>query len=118
MKITTLKCVELLEVLYELQKMEYDELGLECPSQGQYIRLPDGREDIKHRLWDEIIQDQWGNQQFNNDSFYRVPFEATRAGVIYTEELSDDMIKLVQHCADALNNDGAGTAFLLFDVCW
>lgn len=118
MEITNLKCIVFLDVLREMQKMECDELGLEYPSPGQSRPLPDGRDDIFYRLWEELMQDQWGNQQFNNDSFYRVPFEGKEGGTVYTEDLSNDMIKLVEYCVDALNDDGAGTKFLLFDVSW
>lgn len=115
MKIDTLKVVNLLEVLYELQGIECKELGIKNPDRGQHLKLPDGRDGIFQRLWDEVRQDQWGNQQFTNDSFYRVSFEDGDDG-IYTDDLSDDMKVLLEHCRPALNGDDY--PFILFDVCW
>lgn len=109
-----LKTIPLLDTLYELQLLEWMEgSGSDIvPQRGQSIKLPDGREDIKHRLWDEIRQDQYGNQRFNNDSFYRVPFEDG------DEDISDDMKILKHYCKEALNREDEYSSFLLFDVCW
>jgi hypothetical protein len=118
LKIQTLKCINYLDVLYALQEQECDELGITKLPPGYAYVLPDGRSGIKERLWDELREDQYGNQQFNNDSFYRVVFDLDSDGVVYEDYLSDDIKKLLHYCRDALNDDGAGTAFLLFDVCW
>ena len=118
-EVTHLKSVPLMDVLYQLQATECEDLGVEIPQRGQRIKLPDGRDMIDQRLWTEIIQDQYGNQQFNNDSFYRVPFEVDRDGNLYEDDYTQDMIKLFNFCKanNALNDDGYH-AFILFDVCW
>ena len=69
-------------------------------------------------MWDEIRQDQWGGQQFTNDCFYRVPFEASEEGVPYLDDKSEDMRLLAEYCMEAMNPDDCGFAFLLFDVSW
>jgi hypothetical protein len=115
MKITTYKTIDLLETLYELQHLECEELGIESPMPGTRGKLPDGREMIYRRLWDQVRQDQHGNQEFGNDRFYIVTFE----GEVCIENGDDpDMIKLYHHCKDALNDFGCGMEMLLFYICW
>ena len=111
-------CINFLDTLYALQEEECKELGIPVPPHGTPIELPDGRESIFHRLWEELMENQWGNQQFCNDSFYRVSFETMEYGTVYEDDLSDDLIKLLEYTRDALNPDGEGFAFLLFNVSW
>lgn len=119
MDIKTLHCINFIETLKELQANEWHELGLDVPTRGDCKILPDGREDIYHRLWEELSERQWGNQEFSNDSFYRVPAELNDDGTLYADNMSDDKRKLFEHCFRAWNADGSGNLiFLLFDVCW
>jgi len=122
MEIKEYKCIDFLETLYALQQKECEELGIPVPEPGQWLKLPDGREDIFHRLWDKLMQDQWGNQQFTNDCFYRVPFETYEDGTIVNindeDDLSDDVKTLLEYTKEALNDGGDGFVFLLFYVSW
>lgn len=115
---TELNCIDYFDTLYALQKQECTELGIPIPQQGQCIALPDGRDDIKRRLHLYLSGDQWGNQRFNNDSFYRVPFEEDENGEVYEDDLTPDMKLLLNYCKDALNVDVYRAPFLLFYICW
>ena len=108
MKVTELKTVDLLEVLEGLQEIECKSLGIEYSREP----LPDGSEPIFDRLWEIIRQDQYGNQQFCNDSFYRVTFEEDH------EDIDPDLITLRDYCREAMNSDEGGLEFILFFVCW
>lgn len=122
MDIVELKCINLGDTLDELQEQECNDLDLTVPLPGHAFTLPDGRDGIRRRLWREVISDQWGNQQFTNDSFYRVSFELDENDEVYEDDLSEDMKKLLDYCRPALNlGEPAfiiGDAYLLFDVMW
>jgi len=118
LEITNLKCIKLLDTLYELQHREWQLFDLPTPGHGHRVYLPDGREDIFSRLWGEITEDQYGNQRFTNDSFYRVSFERHTDNTLALEDKSDDMRQLAEYCKEAINSDSGGMAFILFEVSW
>lgn len=123
MEIVELKCINLGDTLDALQAQECKELRVPVPLPGHVARLPENHgEGIRRRLWREIIADQWGNQQFTNDSFYRVSFELDENDEVYEDDLSADMKKLLNYCRPALNLGEPkfiiGDAYLLFDVMW
>ena len=62
----------MLDVLYELQRQECEELGIEEPPHGTSYNLPDGRENIMQRLWVEISETELGGQRFSNDSLFKM----------------------------------------------
>lgn len=106
--ITQVPVVNLLEALRELQKEEWAKFNEEAPSLGSSKDLPDGREDIRDRLWDEISEHYHGNQKFTNDSLFIYVFPS-----INGEPLTEDMEKLYDLCKDAIVDDR-----LVFEVSW
>jgi hypothetical protein len=106
MKISNINTVNLLEVLRELQVIEWTALGLKTPDFGTCQDLPDGREDIHGRIWGMLCDAYFGNQRFTNDSYFQY---------VFAEDvpLEGDELTLYEHCKDALNDDR-----ILFEVCW
>ena len=112
MKITTVKTVVLLDVLRELQIAEWTALGLPVPDTGTSMKLPDGRDDIHSRIWCLMCNSIFGNQRFNNDSWFRYIF------TIEGEPIDDpDELILYNHCKEAITNED-GCEMLLFEVMW
>ena len=110
MKITTIKTVNFLEVLTELQREEEKELGLAEAMPGTRITLPDGRDSVRQRVWDLVSSSCYGNQEFNNDSLFRFAFSFANGEAF----LNDDERKLYEAIKDAVDSEG----IVVFDVCW
>jgi hypothetical protein len=100
--------VNFVDTLRDLQDKEWKSYRLLTPEKGQVIELPDGREDILGRLWNEISSSRFGNQVFNNDSIYRYIFPT-----INGEPMSEDLQKLYDYCKEAIINEE-----LIFKVSW
>ena len=116
-EIKDLKCIEMVDMIDTLHAREYEALGLTLPLYGNSGILPDGREDIKARLWAWFRQNHHGNQEFGNDRYYRVSFEADENGSLYEPDLSADEKIVCEYAKDAVNDDG-DTQFLLFYISW
>jgi len=116
MKVKTVKTISMLDVLYELQRRECEELGIENHPPGTSFSLPDGRDNIKQRLWDEISDTIHGNQRFANDSLFMMYVDEDGGEF----EFSDDVLKMRQLCRDngATNICGAGAEYIVFDTSW
>lgn len=112
-KITT---INFLGVLKELQKEEWESLGLNPPEPCQKKYLPDGREDIYDRLWAIVMNSHYGNQQFTNDSIfiYSFPYEDNDVTT-----WNEDIAKLFQICEkyEAIHYS-FDTGMVYFDVSW
>lgn len=112
-KIKEVKIIDLLDVLYELVDIENKELGLEPHDKSFSYKLPDGRDNIKTRIWKVLCDSNFGNQIFCNDSYFRYPFN-----VKYGEDFRCEEEKILyEHCKDALN-DTTFTEDLIFWVSW
>ena len=109
-RIETEKTVNFIEVLEVLREKECRELSITYHPSGVHYLLPDGRENIKNRLWDMIAKTRFGNQVFNNDSYYRYIFP-TFNGEPFA---NDDEKALYELVKPALN----GNESILFWVCW
>jgi hypothetical protein len=105
---TMLPVVNFTMTLRALQVREREALGLAPPDTSQNINLPDGKEDIFHRLWERISSKRFGNQIFNNDSIYRYVFPS-----INGEPLSEDEQVLYDYCKEAVVENT-----IFFDVSW
>ena len=107
-KCESLKVLPLLESLRYLSELEAYERGTKfiigCS------KYENGETNIQQRLWKIIIQDQYGNQQFTNDSFYRWTDVTPWAD-------HPDVITFMKHYPYAINDTGEN-AFVLFDVSW
>lgn len=110
-EVKQMKTVVMLDVLRELQRVECVELGIAQPPGYVSYKLPDGRDNIKQRLWDELANSRYGNQQFTNDSYFIFSVD---------DELdhSEDVLKMKELCREAINRDINGYETLLFEVCW
>jgi hypothetical protein len=114
LKIENAKIVDLCDALRILQAKECEEYNIPLPSGGSSTQLPDGSDTIDKRLWDEIIDTNYGNQQFSNDTLYI--YYATDEEVTFSE----DKKKLIELCKDAINYDPIlkGIGKLYFNVSW
>ena len=105
------KVLDLLECLRYLAIKESEELGTQynsgCPTYSNGART------LHDRLWVNIIKDQWGGQQFTNDSFYR--------WVPNWDDLSEDENKFLVEFGSSKNEEDPDCReydYFLFNVCW
>ena len=106
----TLKVLDMMDCLDYLSELEANEKGTEviCGSS----KYKNGEETIKNRLCNLIKQDQYGNQRFTNDCFYRWKDVAA-------ETKDPDVVTFLNHFGDSVNHGKyEDDAFILFDVCW
>lgn len=109
LNIKTIKTVNFVDALRELQRNECEDVDMDLPGSGVAFKLPDGREPIHDRLWHKLASEpQHGNQTFTNDSLFRV-----HLGNEHGEGLEEDMQKLADICQHAIHED-----VVVFDVCW
>ena len=70
---STIKVLDYLEVLDYLQELEFKKLNIPIePICNNSYRLPNGLKAIKNRMNEYIIKSCYGNQQFCNDSLFRL----------------------------------------------
>lgn len=105
-----LKVINLIECLEYLNEIEAKEKGTECLRGCRTYK--NGEVTIERRLWTLIIKDQYGNQKFSNDSFYR-----------WTDIADDtdnpDIQTFLKYFKDAVNEgEYDDENFVLFEVCW
>jgi hypothetical protein len=114
LKIENAKIVDLCDALRILLIKECEEYNIPIPERGSSIDLPDGRETIDSRLWDEIIDTRHGNQIFSNDTIF-ILTATDEEGTF-----SEDKKKLIEFCKDAINYDPILKGFgkLYFNVSW
>ncbi len=108
------KVIELLESLRYITELEAKERGTE--SIIGCATYKDGTPTYQDRMWSQIIQDQHGNQQFSNDSFYRF----TSLGLEDVEEYgeaTDEVKTFLEHFPDCVNKE-TYSSYILFDVSW
>lgn len=110
MKISSITTVNLLEVLRELQVIEWTALGLETPHVGHAVPLPDGGDDIHSRLWALIANSEWGNQMFTNDSIFKYVFT-------WEDPMGEDETLLYNHVKEATFSEYEFES-IYFDVSW
>lgn len=116
----TIKVINFLEVLDHLQELEFKRLNIpiEIVYNNSY-RLPDGSKCIRHKMCDYIKDSCHGNQQFCNDSLFRLQLsdcieediDLTRPDVPYEDLLLFDKFKKYV-------NGERYDRFFVFDVCW
>ena len=105
-----LKVINMLDCLDYLSELEAKD------TETEYIRgsrrYKNGKVTIKQRLWELITRDQYGNQQFTNDCFYRwtdVTNHTTHA----------DVQTFLKHFGKSVNKGKhEDDDFVLFEVCW
>jgi hypothetical protein len=105
------KVISLLDCLTYLSVLEAHKLGTKyipgCPTYANGTRA------LLKRLWEKIIKDQWGSQQFTNDSFYR--------WIPNWENPSEDERKFLAEFKGEENSDEEDHEeydYFLFDVSW
>jgi hypothetical protein len=112
--IRTDKVINLLDAINYISELEAKEKGTKFTKGVR--RYADDSTSFHRRFWDQVIEDQHGNQQFSNDSFYRF----TCLGIADVEEYGEatDETKLfLKHFPDCVN-DLEGNPYILFDVSW
>lgn len=117
--VTTIKTVNFLDMLRILQEEEWSALGLETPAPVEARKLPDGREDIHGRLWEEFCNHWHGNQQFGNDRYFIYGFsdedfwDKNSKEYDYPIAANEDVQKMFHLCKDIMESNK-----IVFYVCW
>lgn len=109
-KVEKIKTVNFVDVLNCLRHQECEELGIDMHESGVNYKLPDGRDNIKDRLWNKISNKRFGNQGFTNDAFFQYYFPIFN-GEPFMDEDEEKLYEAVKHGLNGYGN-------VVFWVSW